>query len=69
MSKYDVCSFLCPNDSSELFEIISKTLAKHQQVFISLFIPNIEIKGTTEEEIAQNFMDKAAVGFKEDENV
>lgn len=72
MCKCNVCAFLYPShdsDMEETFDKIVKILYEHDKTLCYYMLKNININAKTEEDIAQEFMNKVTMGFKEDENV
>lgn len=72
MCKCDVCAFLYPShdpDMEEIFDRIVEILYEHDKTLCCYMLKDININAKTEEDIAQEFINKVTMGFKEDENV
>jgi hypothetical protein len=72
MCKCNVCAFLYPSSDpsmEEIFDRIVEILHERDKTFCCFTLKDININGKTEEDIAQEFMDKITMGFKEEKNV
>lgn len=69
MCKCNVCAFLYPSsdpDMEEIFDRIVKILYERDKTLCYYMLKDVNINAKTEEDIAQEFMNKVTMGFKED---
>lgn len=69
MCKCNVCAFLYPSHDSnmdEIFDRIVNILYENDKTLCCYILKDISINAKTEEDIAQEFMNKVTMGFKED---
>lgn len=72
MCKCNVCAFLYPSHDSnmkEIFDRIVEILYEHDKTLCYYMLNDVKINTSTEEDIAQEFMNKVTMGFKEDKDV
>ena len=72
MYKCNVCAFLYPSHDSSMEEIFGKIveiLYENDKTLCCCMLNDIKINASTEEDIAQEFINKVTMCFREDENV
>ena len=68
MCKGNICAFLYPSSDPNMeaiFDKIVEILHERDKTFCCVMLKDININAKTEEDIAQEFMNKVTMGFKE----